>query len=136
MQANGRFAVAIHLLSLLVEGRSSLDGASLTSERMAESVNTHPVVVRRILGSLRTAGFVTSQPGPGGGWKLTRSAAEISLWDVLRAVEQAELFAFPQRRPLSGCSVGNGLPAVLEGCLRDAQLAMAERLGDVSVADV
>jgi len=40
-----------------------------------------------ILRSLRNSGIVRSQRGPGGGWLLARPAAEITVADVIRAVE-------------------------------------------------
>jgi Rrf2 family protein len=40
-----------------------------------------------ILGDLRRAGIVVSQRGPNGGYTLSRSAAQISLGDITRAVD-------------------------------------------------
>jgi Rrf2 family protein len=136
MQSNSRFAVAIHVLALAKVARGHAAGIAVTSEQMAESVNTNPVVIRRILGSLRDAGLVASQPGPGGGWRLTRPATEITLRDVYRAVEAEPLFALPRREPNAACAVGKYLPHVLESCFRDAEAALEDRLARVSVADV
>ena len=136
MQHNSRFAVAIHVLALARVARGDATGLPVTSEQMAESVNTNPVVIRRILGSLRNAGLVASQPGPGGGWRLTRPPAEISLRDVYRAVEEEPLFALPRREPNAECMVGKGLPRVLETCFREAEAALEARLEQVTVADV
>jgi DNA-binding IscR family transcriptional regulator len=63
---NCRFTVAIHVLCLLAAQHPQ----PLTSEFIAGSVNTNPVVIRRLLGSLRRAGLVKSQPGVSGGWEL------------------------------------------------------------------
>jgi DNA-binding IscR family transcriptional regulator len=134
MRASGRFIVAIQLLGLLHDRPGSREGAALTSERMADIVNTNPVVVRRILGRLREAGFVSSQPGPGGGWKLRRSADEISLWDVLIAVEHLAPYSFDRTQSGSCCTVGDRLPVVLERCFRGAQIALASGLDTITVA--
>lgn len=40
-----------------------------------------------ILGDMRKAGLVQSQRGPEGGYRLTRAASEISVADVMRAVD-------------------------------------------------
>jgi len=61
---NCRFTVAIHVLCLL----AALHPKPVTSEFIAGSVNTNPVVIRRILAALRRAGLVKSQPGVSGGW--------------------------------------------------------------------
>lgn len=136
MHANSRFAVAVHVLALVRVARGDTLGVSVTSEQMAESVNTNPVVIRRILGALRDAGLVASQPGPGGGWRLLRRPDDISLRDVYRAIEAAPLFALPRRAPNADCAIGKRLPAVLEDCFRDAEAALAERLDRVTLADV
>ena len=136
MQANSRFAVAIHVLALARVARAGALGLPVTSEQMAESVNTNPVVIRRILGALREAGLVASQPGPGGGWRLLRRPDDISLRDVYRAVEAEPLFALPRREPNAGCAIGKQLPAVLEGWFRAAEAALEDRLGQVTLADV
>ena len=49
-----------------------------TRLKIAASVNTNPVVIRRILGSLRQAQIVTSQIGSCGGWYLHRKPEKAS----------------------------------------------------------
>jgi Rrf2 family protein len=136
MHTNSRFAVAIHVLALAKVAQGVATQLAVTSEQMAESVNTNPVVIRRILGTLREAGLVVSQPGPGGGWRLTRPPAEISLRDVYRAIGCEPLFSLPRREPNAECTVGKGLPKVLETCFREAEAALEERLAQVTLADV
>lgn len=133
---NSRFAVAVHLLALMSFGKERMPGVALTSEMASESVNTNPVVVRRILGSLRNAGIVSSQPGPNGGWFLERDPEQITLRDVYRAVEDEELFAMHHRPPSSCCTVGRHIQSALDGFFREAEQAMEDRLGQKTVADV
>lgn len=85
-----RFAVAVHIL-VLVAVRSADEKA--TSQTIARSINTNPVVVRRITGRLRRAGLLRVRRGPGGA-VLARPAAEITLHDVWQAMKQ------DQGRPL------------------------------------
>lgn len=136
MQVNSRFAVAIHVLALAKVAGGTAHGEAITSEQMAESVNTNPVVVRRILGSLREAGLVSSQPGPGGGWRLTRPADEITLADVYRGLTLEPVFALPRSLPSESCPVGKQLPRILEQCFREAEAAMERRLAQVTLTDV
>lgn len=63
MGASTRFTIALHILTLLASNRAQ----PLTSEYIARSVNTNPVVIRRLLGLLRKRGLVSSQPGNRGG---------------------------------------------------------------------
>jgi DNA-binding IscR family transcriptional regulator len=60
---NSKLTVGVHILALL----AMMGETQLTSEQIAGSVNTNPVVIRRLLGLLRTAGYVESTSGPGGG---------------------------------------------------------------------
>lgn len=133
---NSRFTVAVHLLSLLAVGRQRFPGAALTSESAAESVNTNPVVVRRILGSLRKVGVVSSQPGPSGGWSLEREPKHITLRDVYRAVEDVNLFSLHHRPPSACCPIGRNIQAALEFVFAEAEAAMEEKLADRTIADV
>jgi Rrf2 family protein len=133
---SSRFAVAVHLMALAHTGPGGLPEERITSERMARSVNTNPVVVRRILGSLRDAGLVASQPGPGGGWRLLRPPEDISLLDVLTAVEGESGFSLRTRPANAFCPVGANMPSVLAGYFRDAEAAMERYLDQVSIADV
>ena len=63
---SSKLSVGIHMLTIF----ALKPGESLTSEFIADSVNTNPVVIRRLLGSLRDAGIVESRTGVGGGWSL------------------------------------------------------------------
>ena len=56
---NSRFAVAIHILALVAAGPRE----QVTSEFIAGSVNTNPVVIRRISGMLRKAGLINLTSG-------------------------------------------------------------------------
>ena len=47
MQISSRFSIGVHVLTLLA---TTPPGELLTSDRMAASVGTNPVVIRRILG--------------------------------------------------------------------------------------
>lgn len=133
---NSRFTVAVHLLALMSAGGERCAGTALTSESAAESVNTNPVVVRRILGSLRKAGIVSSHPGPTGGWLLVHDANTITLRDVYRAVEEESLFSMHHRPPSSHCAVGRNIQHTLESYFGEAEQAMQAKLGERTIADV
>ena len=133
---NSRFTVAVHLLSLLAAGRERFPGAPLTSEIAAESANTNPVVVRRIFGSLRKAGMVSSQPGPNGGWTLKREPETITLREVYRAVEEETLFSMHHRQPSSTCLIGRHIQETLACVFQDAEAAMEAKLGQRTVPDI
>ncbi len=129
---SSRFAVATHILTLL-----ALKGDEpLTSEVIAASVNTNPVVIRRTMAGLREAHLVVSQPGAGGGWRLVGAPEAITLCDVFRAVETDDLLALPPKLPNASCPVGRTICGTLGEVFHEAEMAMAERLARVTIADV
>lgn len=129
---SSRFVVAVHILALLEEG----GGTPVTSEHVADSVNTNPAVVRRILSKLSDKDITTSRLGAGGGALLARPADEIRLLDVFRAVEEGELFAMHREKPNPECPVGRNIQAALREATDAARSAFEAALAERTVADV
>jgi Rrf2 family protein len=109
---------------------------TLTSETIATSVNTNPVVIRRLLGDLRVAKLVDSQAGARGGWRLLRGAEAITLRDVYRAVEDSELFGPHTNPPNARCAVGGNIVRALSRRFETAHQSMEEDLARSTIADV
>jgi Rrf2 family protein len=57
------------------------------AEAIATAQRISPKVLESVLGELRRAELVISRRGPDGGYWLARPAAEISIADVIRAIE-------------------------------------------------
>ncbi len=132
MNTSSRFAVAIHILTLLTQSRDE----PMTSEYIASSVNTNPVVIRRMLGVLRAARLVAAQSGNGGGWRLVGDPASITLRDVYHAVEDEALFPLHHRPPNPHCPVGRHIQHALSGHFNAATRAMEAELARTTLADV
>jgi Rrf2 family protein len=133
MKISSRFTVAVHILALLALEKN----AHCTSEWIAGSVNTNPVVVRRVIGQLKKAGLVQVRPGTGGAF-LTKDTQEITLLDIYRAVEvveEGELFQIHEH-PNPQCPVGANIQAVLEVILHRAQEAMENVLREIRLHDI
>jgi len=130
MNNNSRFTVAIHVLTLL----AYCGPEPCTSEFIAGSVNTNPVVIRRLLARLRMAGLLHSQGGPGGGWQLLKDPEQITLREVLAAVDGAELFPLHSAVPNPQCPIGKSIQAILAGPFRSAQEALERDLDRTTLA--
>jgi Rrf2 family protein len=130
--SSSRFAVAVHVLALL----AGAGDEPVKSSRVAASVNTNPVVIRRILCALGRARLVTSQPGSTGGSRLARPAAHITLGDIYRAVEGGDSFTLHRRRPSQRCVVGANIEEVLGGILRETNAAVEQALARTTLADI
>ena len=130
MNSNQLFSVSCHILAVL----AVYPDAIVTSETIALSVDTNPVVIRRLLASLRAAKLVSSQGGPGGGWQLLKDPKEISLRDVLAAVEGSSVFALHSTVPNPLCPVGRTIQSLLAGPFRSAQEALEQDLARTTIA--
>jgi Rrf2 family protein len=108
-------------------------GKPVKGEQLSRAQGIPRKFLENILGDLRHAGLVQARRGADGGYALTRPAAEISVADVLRAVE-GPLAAVQGSRPESlhyGGAAGR-LPEVWVA-LRANLRAVLER---VSLADL
>ena len=76
-----------------------------TSEVMAKTMGTNAPVFRRTMAGLREAGYVHSEKGHGGGWRLARPLSDITLLDVYNALNRPGLFAIASRNDQPSCKV-------------------------------
>ena len=132
MSTNSRFAVAVHVLSLMAWSGEE----PLKSEQVAESVNTNPVVIRRMLLELAEAGLVISQTGSLGGSRLTNDPAKTTLLDVYRALECGGVFSLHRQPPSRDCPVGVNIETVLGEVLQEVDSAVERVLQNITIDDV
>ncbi len=136
MSSNSRLTTAVHSLCWL-ELSARRGRPTLTSAEIADSLLSHPVLVRRTLAPLRDAGIVrVAGHGPGTGWQLVRPAAQISLQEVNQVLGDAQVFAMHAHPPKQDCPVGFGIPQILVDVYAEVERSVAETLGRHTVADV
>lgn len=129
MAANSRFAMATHIMTAL-----ALENGKLNSGYLAESLNTNPVVVRRILSELQKAGLLTTEAGRSGGARLARKASAITLYDVYAAVDVGDLFAYNPNDPNKQCPLSCKMRSVLSPVFDAANLALADKLKNIKLS--
>ena len=129
--ASGRFAMALHALALLATGE---EGAP--SEHLAGSVNTHAVFLRRVLRQLAGAGLIEAREGRGGGYRLSRPAASITLAEVYRVMEPEGPLAPSPCEPNARCPVGAGMRAAFDSTAAAARAGVEAALSTQTVADL
>jgi Rrf2 family protein len=96
-------------------------GTPVKADRLAEAQEIPPAFLDNILLSLRNAGLVESRRGPEGGHRLARPAQDISVADVIRAVD-GPLAGVGGQRPEALSYVGAATP------LRDVWVAVRANL--------
>lgn len=131
MAANSRFAVAVHALGVLAYHADERH----TSRRIAESVATNPVVIRRLLAQLARAGIVESAHGAKGGFRLAKPASKVTLHDVYAAVEDGGFFALPGKSN-ADCPVACRMKAILDGVFGRVEAKVLPELKRTTLADV
>lgn len=129
MKRDSRLSGVLHVLLHMAEATGPL-----TSEQLAKAMQTNPVVIRRILGGLREAGFVRSEKGHGGGWTIARDLAAITMRDIYDAIGRPNLMAMGNRTEAPGCLVEQAVNAALDTSFRDAEALLLDRFGQVTLA--
>jgi Rrf2 family protein len=133
MLSSSRFIVAIHAMSVLARHYGK---GPVCSGTVAQSVHTNPVVIRRLMSELEKAKLVRSVAGRCGGFELDRRAADITLADVYRAVEDKNVFRMHKTDPHAACPVAAQICEILGAPLRAAEGALAASLAKTTLRDV
>jgi Rrf2 family protein len=90
-------ARADYALRAAIELAAARNG-HVTADQLAQAQNIPGKFLETILTQLRRAGLVRSQRGPDGGFWLARPAVEISLADIIRAID-GQLLGVRGERP-------------------------------------
>ena len=124
--------MAVHVLTVLAYRQ----GDQVTSQCLAGSVNTHPVMIRRLLLALKKARLIETRKGAGYGSRLSRSPARINLAQVYQAVEVDKPFAMPARKPNPACPIGHCIQTALTTVFDAAEHALSRDLARTTLADL
>ncbi|RYF93003.1 MAG: transcriptional regulator [Caulobacteraceae bacterium] len=129
MNRDSRLSGVLHVLLHMAEQ----DGP-VTSEVLARAMGTNPVVVRRTMAGLKAQGYVRSDKGHGGGWRLACDLQAVTLGDIYAALGSPSLFAIGNRNAAPGCLVEQAVNAALDEALHEAEALLLASLGDITLA--
>jgi Rrf2 family protein len=76
-----------YALRALIEVSVRGDEGPVSAEEIGRAQDIPHGFLQAILADLRRAGIVVSQRGQSGGWRLARDAADVTVADVIRAVD-------------------------------------------------
>lgn len=131
MKSDSRLSWVLHVMLHMADS-----DRPLTSEEIATFLDTHPVVVRRVLGGLRRLGFVAAAKGRGGGWTIACDLKAVTLRDVYEAVGMPSVLAIGHRTVNPKCLVEQAVNTALGDAFRAAEALLLARLGEVSLAEL
>ena len=129
MPNNSRFAMALHMIVVLARRKDEF----VSSSYIAHSVNTNPVVIRRVLALLIAAKIVATEKGKKGGYRLRKCPSEISLWDVYKALGEEHLFATHQNPINVKCPVSCNMKQALKTVFGRAEKAAQAELKKITL---
>lgn len=134
MQISTKFTIAVHLLTAVAYFSES---QKVTSDFLAGSIGSNPVIIRNIMGQLKEAGLIDIKRGPGG-VTLEKKLTDISFLDIYKAVEtnsEEVLFRFHENPNLL-CPIGRTIHKSLDGALEEIQKNFEVELSKWTLADV
>ena len=128
---NSQLPMAHHIMGFLAFSR----GDALTSDVLAVTYGTSPVVLRRVLAKLKRAGLMQPRRGTGGDSVLAWPVDSVTLREVCEAMTKDTKLMTPFSK---GCS---GPVAPILGCyvnelFADAEQALLAKLQAVTVAEM
>lgn len=131
MKRDSRLSSVLHALLHMAEH----DGP-LTSETLAQCMNTNPVVVRRTMGLLRDVGIVRSAKGHTGGWTIAADLRTVTLRQLHEALGEPAVFAIGNRNEVPECLVEQSVNSVLDDAFAEAEALLLQRFQNVTLADL
>ena len=109
MAATSQFSIAVHILTIIAKSGAE----RVKSACIARSVNTNPVVIRRLLSNLRESGLV-----------------------IYKAVSCGEVFALHTNKPDENCPIGKNIEAVLCGLQKEIDKSIEDKLNQYTLRDI
>ncbi len=134
MRISSKFTIAVHIIASIDYYK---DSEKVTSNFLAGSVGTNPVIVRNVMGDLKEAGIIDISQGKSG-ISLAKELNEITFYDVYKAVDcigEEGLFHFHEK-PNMKCLVGRNIHLAMDERLQKVQDAMENELRQITIADV
>ncbi len=118
-------------LALRALGHLAEDGARRSGAALAEEIGATRQFLPQVMAPLVQAGWVDSIPGPGGGYHLMQSLEEMSVLDIIEAIEGETDHG---RCVLTGVKCPPEHVCVLHSAWKRARAALLDELAATSVA--
>ena len=131
MKYSTRLSDAVHILAFI----ALYPDCDLTSNKLAESIQTNPAYVRQLMSALRKGGLLVSvkgHPRPA----LAREPEKITLLDAYRAVEGNKPLLHQDIHTNPACGVGVNIQLVLRDCYDLVQARAEEAMRSITLQEI
>lgn len=131
MQISIKCSVAVHCLIFIHEAKGI---AKVTSNLLAQSTGSNPVVIRNILSAMKKAGLITVPRGTGGA-ELCADPSQITLYQIYSALEPEGVTSIIGIHPCDGrpCPVAKNIRKVLETPYHKIEDAVKEAMEEITL---
>ena len=131
MQISMKCSVAVHCLIFIHEAKGI---AKVTSNLLAQSTGSNPVVIRNILSALKKAGLITVPRGTGGA-ELCADPSQITLYQIYSALEPEGVTSIIGIHPCEGrsCPVAQNIRKVLQIPYRKIEDAVQKTMESITL---
>lgn len=131
MQISIKCSVAVHCLIFIHEAKGI---AKVTSNLLAESTGSNPVVIRNILSALKKAGLITVPRGTGGA-ELCADPSQITLYQIYSALEPDGVISLIGIHPCDGrpCPVAQNIRKILEPPYHKIEDAVRKTMEEITL---
>ena len=131
MRYSTKVSHAVHILAYI----ALHPGCVLTSDVIADSIQTNPGCVRQIMSALRKADLLSSvkgRPRP----SLARDPSAITLLDIYRAVEGDKPLLNPDTHTNPGCDVGVDIQLAVRDCFDRVQETAEQEMQNITLQQI
>lgn len=132
MKYSYKLSDAIHTLAYI---EITPEDGDVSSNGIANSIEANPSVIRQLMSNMNKAGLLESQAGAAKP-RLARSASEITLLDVFKAVEINHNLLHVDPNTNIDCPVGANIQQTLDAAYERVQNAAEAEMSKLTIQDI
>lgn len=130
--ANTQLSDATHILAYIALNQ---DKSEIKSSSIAESINTSPSLIRRMMSKLKQAGLLNATKGAARP-SLTKDPDKISLLDIYLAISPDNKLLNVDEKTNATCPVGSVIPDVLDHYYQEVQSTAEARMAKINLQEL
>lgn len=134
MQISMKCSIAIHCLIFIHEAKGI---AKVTSNLLAQSTGSNPVIIRNIISALKKAGLITVTRGTGGA-ELNVSPAEITLYQIYTSLEPEGLSSLIGIHPCQDgkCPIAQNIHDILKNPYEKIEDSIIQTMKSITLQSI